>query len=78
MTWDNAEEGILLSSGAGALGVRLGLPVQDAITVIDRPELGLGDDADADLMQSTVGLVWRTLLLCLLVMALISIASWVS
>ncbi len=89
--WKEPESGILLASGAGALGVRLGLPIHDGIYegtghegtgqgglgVQDRPELGLGDDADADFMQSAIGLVWRTLLLCLLVMALMWVASWV-
>lgn len=77
--WPEPEEGILLASGAGAMGVRLGLPVQDSVYgVEDRPEMGLGDDADADFMQSAIGLAWRTLALYLLVMALIWIASWVN
>jgi adenosylcobinamide-phosphate synthase len=55
--------------------VRLGLPLQDGIGVEDRPELGLGDDADADFMQSATGLVWRTLLLGLLLLALMWVAG---
>ena len=74
-SWSEPENGILLASGGGALGVRLGLPVQDAVGAIsERPEMGLGDDADADFMQSAVGLAWRTLIFCLLILALI----WVS
>ncbi len=69
--------GILLASGAGALGVRLGMPVMESGEVTDRPELGLGEEADADFMQSGIGLVWRTLLLCLLLLALLGIANWV-
>ncbi|MCX7169205.1 MAG: CobD/CbiB family protein, partial [Proteobacteria bacterium] len=68
---------ILLSSGAGALGVRLVSPVDQSGELSERPELGLGDEADVDLMQSTIGLVWRTLILCLLVLALFWVASWV-
>ncbi|HUW37307.1 MAG TPA: CobD/CbiB family protein [Rhodocyclaceae bacterium] len=75
--WPDPASGILLASGAGALGVRLGLPIHDAGEVRERPELGLGDDADADFMQSTIGLVWRTLVLCLLLLALFWVASWV-
>lgn len=75
--WPDASAGILLASGAGALGVRLGLPVNDLNGIIDRPELGLGEEADVDFMQSTIGLVWRTLVLCLLVLALFWVASWV-
>ncbi len=75
--WPEAGSGILLASGAGALGVRLGLPVGEIGEPSERPELGLGDDADVDFMQSTIGLVWRTLVLCLLLLALFWVASWV-
>jgi adenosylcobinamide-phosphate synthase len=79
--WPEAGSGILLASGAGALGVRLGMPVHDAIQEMgesgDRPELGLGDDADPDFMQSTIGLVWRSLVLGLAVLALIWVSGWV-
>jgi adenosylcobinamide-phosphate synthase len=43
----------------------------------ERPELGLGDEADAGFMQSTIGLVWRSLVLCLTVLALIQVSAWV-
>lgn len=78
--WTDGASGILLASGAGALGVRLGLPVADAFQgegLEDRPELGLGEEADPDFMQSTVGLVWRTLLMVLLVIALVSVSGWI-
>lgn len=75
--WPDRSSGILLSSGAGAMGISLGLPLHGDLDVEDRPELGLGDAADVDHMQSTIGLVWRTLLLGLLVLALFWIASWV-
>jgi adenosylcobinamide-phosphate synthase len=79
--WPNGGSGILLASGAGALGVRLGMPVHDVIQdtgdASDRPELGLGEDADPDFMQSTIGLVWRSLVLGLAMLALVWISSWV-
>ena len=79
--WPEAGSGILLASGAGALGVRLGMPVHETIQEMDesgdRPELGLGEDADPDFMQSTIGLVWRSLVLGLAVLALIWISGWV-
>jgi adenosylcobinamide-phosphate synthase len=79
--WPEAGSGILLASGAGALGVRLGMPVHEAIQEMDesadRPELGLGEDADPDFMQSTIGLVWRSLVLGLAVLALIWVSGWV-
>ena len=75
--WPEQAAGILLASGAGALGVRLGMPLRTEGDTADRPELGLGDEADADFMQSTIGLVWRTLVLGLFLLALLWVASWV-
>ncbi|MFI4982185.1 MAG: CobD/CbiB family protein [Nevskiales bacterium] len=76
-SWPDKSSGILLASGAGAIGVRLGQPLQETGGFIERPELGLGEEADADFMQSTIGLVWRSLVLCVLLLALFWIASWV-
>lgn len=75
--WAEEGAGILLASGAGALGVRLGMPLRADGEMADRPELGLGDEADADFMQSTIGLVWRTLVMALFVLTLLWISSWV-
>lgn len=75
--WTDAASGILLASGAGALGVRLGLPLPNEIDIEARPELGLGDDADVEHLQSAIGLLWRALVLCLLLLALLTVASWV-
>ena len=66
--------GIVLASGAGALGVRLGMPVAEAGEIADRAEMGVGDEADVDFMQSAVGLVWRALLLWLLLLLLLGVA----
>lgn len=74
-SWPDPEAGILLSSGAGALGVRLGMPIPQGGLPLDRPELGVGDDADADFMQSTVGLVWRSVVFWLILLLLLTLAS---
>ena len=78
-SWPDPSSGILLASGAGAIGVRLGQPVQEAgeVRFSERPELGSGEEADADFMQSAIGLVWRSLVLCVLLLALFWVASWV-
>lgn len=76
MAWKNEAVGIMLSSGAGALGVRLGEPLPFKGIVEYRPELGLGDAADADYLMSTVGLIWRTLVLMLALMLLMTFANW--
>jgi len=74
-SWPDSEAGILLASGAGALGVRLGMPIPQGGLPLDRPELGVGDDADADFMQSTVGLVWRSVVFWLILLLLLTLAS---
>ena len=75
--WPEQAAGILLASGAGALGVKLGAPLFELGEVADRPELGMGDEADVDLMQSAIGLVWRTLIFCLLLLGLLTLAGYV-
>jgi len=74
-SWPDEEAGILLASGAGALGVRLGMPIPQGGMPFDRPELGIGDDADADFMQSTIGLVWRSVVFWLILLLLLTLAS---
>ena len=69
--------GIVLASGAGALGIELGGSVPTVGGEPDvRPELGLRDKAEADLLPSAVGLVWRALVLWLLLMLLLTLANW--
>lgn len=67
--------GIVVASGAGAIGVRLGLPADEAGDVSSRASSGFGDEADADSMQSGIGLVWRALLLWLLMLLLLGLAG---
>ncbi|HEX5126970.1 MAG TPA: CobD/CbiB family protein [Rhodocyclaceae bacterium] len=76
--WADRNEGILLASGAGALGVRLGLPIHQSGEIINRPELGMGDDAEVEYLQSTVGLIRRTLVLNVVVLALLWITRLAS
>lgn len=69
--------GILLATGAGALGVQLGGAVPAAGGDIDqRPEIGVGDAVEVDVLPSAVGLVWRALILWLLLVFLLSLANW--
>jgi len=72
--WADRASGILLASGGGALGVRLGMPIHESGEIIERPEMGIGDDADVEFMQSAIGLIWRTLVLVFLMLALLSVA----
>lgn len=73
--WSDRDLGIVLAAGAGALGVRLGNPVVEELELADRPELGVGDPADVDFMQSAVGLVWRATVLWMLLLFLLGLAS---
>jgi adenosylcobinamide-phosphate synthase len=74
--WPDRSSAILLASGGGALGVKLGRPVHEAGVLVDRPEMGLGDEAGVDHLQATVGLLWRALLVCMFLLALLAVASW--
>jgi adenosylcobinamide-phosphate synthase len=76
-TWLDPDTGVILATGAGALGVRLGGALPKDGGVIYRPEIGTGDDPDANYMQSAIGLIWRTLVIWLLVLVLITLARWV-
>jgi len=73
--WPDPALGIVLASGAGAIGVRLGMPILAGEAVLERPELGLGDPADTGHLDSTVGLVWRALVVWLLLLLLIALAG---
>ncbi len=74
-SWPDSEAGILLACGAGALGVRLGMPIPQGGMLEDRPELGVGDDADVDFIQSTIGLVWRSVVFWLILLLMLTLAS---
>jgi len=76
--WFDPLLGIVLASGAGALGVRLGMPIAANGVVEDRPEMGVGEDADTAFLDSAIGLVWRALVLWLAMLAVIGIAGTVT
>lgn len=81
--WRDPELGIVLAAGAGAIGVKLGKPLHEGATaagpaIDERVEIGTGEDADAGFLSSTVGLVWRALVLWLLLLILLAIAQAVS
>lgn len=85
--WQDEAIGIILSAGGGAMGVRLGAPAEiaadvapmDAITIdsvaIETESLP-GEEPTVRALQSTVGLVWRALLLWMLLLLLLSMAVW--
>jgi adenosylcobinamide-phosphate synthase len=81
--WADESRGIILAAGGGAMGVRLGTPVEnasryvtpDAATVdtsADEADVLPGEEPNVRALQSTVGLVWRALLLWMLLLLLLS------
>jgi adenosylcobinamide-phosphate synthase len=85
--WTDEAIGIILSAGGGAMGLRLGT---SAVNAADVPPLDAsaidstagetdsppGEEATVRALQSTVGLVWRALLLWMLLLLLLSFAVW--
>jgi adenosylcobinamide-phosphate synthase len=81
--WTDEARGIILAAGGGAMGVRLGTPLENAPRAlpIDAATVDFSD-ADTDVLpgdepsvralQSTVGLVWRALLLWMMLLLLLS------
>lgn len=76
--WADRLSGIVIAAGGGAMGVKLGAPVSSAGLIEDRPEMGLGETADVAALDSTIGLIWRALVLWLAVLLVLSIATGVS
>lgn len=85
--WQDEAVGIILSAGGGAMGIRLGASVENAAEVVTadattvdsitlETEVPVGEEASSRALQSTVGLVWRALLLWMLLVLLLSIAKW--
>jgi len=73
-TWPDPNLGVVLAAGAGALGVRLGMPLAEVEGLQARPELGLGEAADAQHLDGTVGLLWRALVLWVFLLLILALA----
>jgi len=85
--WKDEAVGIILSAGGGAMGVRFGTPAEsasgvlpiDAATVdstLEATDGFPGDPPSPRTLQSTVGLVWRAMLLWMFLLLLLSVAVW--
>ena len=81
--WTDESRGIILAAGGGAMGVRLGTPLETAARVVmpdaatvdlsdSEAEVLPGEEPNVRSLQSTVGLVWRALLLWMLLLLLLS------
>lgn len=75
--WPRLHEGILLASGAGALGVIVGGALTGPTGEPEfRPELGIGEPADSEILPGAAGLVWRALLVWLAFVLVVTLAYW--
>jgi adenosylcobinamide-phosphate synthase len=75
--WPRPEQGILLASGAGALGTLIGGSLTSPAGELEfRPDLGVGEIADADTLLSATGMVWRAVLVWLVVLIVLTLAYW--
>ena len=73
-SWTDPDLGIVLAAGAGALGVKLGMPLSEVEGLYPRSDLGLGEAADVPFLDSTVGLLWRALVLWVFVIIILGVA----
>ncbi len=74
--WPDRGTGVLLASGAGALGVRLGEPIATSENIEYRAELGVGETAEPDHLHSAEGLIWRAMVVWIGLLLLLTVASW--
>lgn len=81
--WQDEAVGIILSAGGGAMGVRLGTPLENASNLLPTDAATIdssglesetlpGEEPAPRALQSTVGLVWRALLLWMMLLLLLS------
>jgi adenosylcobinamide-phosphate synthase len=84
--WKDEAIGIILAAGGGAMGVRLGTPNENAAKFVpaDAATVDISDvevdslpgvEPGVRALQSTVGLVWRALLLWMMLLLLLSGAA---
>lgn len=72
--WREASQAVIMTAGAGALGIRLG--VARLPDEVSRTDYGVGDVPVPESMDSAVGLLWRALLFWLLLLLALTVASW--
>lgn len=74
--WSNRSLGILLTSAAGALDIRLSNKLPDHDKEIERAEAGIGDDPGADEIYAALAMVRRVLLLVIVLVFLLIFGYW--
>lgn len=74
--WPDPDESVVLSAGAGAMGIRLGVTINPEDLSGLREEIGIGDEPDADQIDSAVSMIWRGLMVWMIAGLLMSLAGW--
>ncbi len=74
--WSNATTGILMTSAAGALDIRLADKLPDNGNEIQRPEAGIGDDPGPDEINASLAMARRVLLLVIVLVFLLIFGYW--
>ena len=82
--WGDSLSGVILASGSGALGVRLGEPLSepDSDEALRMAEAGeplvyeVGMEPTERTMRSAVGLVWRLVIAWMALLLMLTIAVW--
>lgn len=74
--WNDKNDSILLSSCAGALGIKLGDGFPQGGVMIQRPELGVGEEPEGAHLLSAIGLMRRVFVLWVVILFMLSVAYW--
>jgi adenosylcobinamide-phosphate synthase len=82
--WSDPLDAVLLASGSGALGVRLGEPLREPSSseALARAEAGelpiyeIGVEPSERTMRSAIGLVWRAVIAWMALLLMLTIALW--
>jgi len=84
--WPDANEGVLLAAGSGALGAQLAGPLAEPSSVeavetlahdASSATIPVGDDCTPRTLQLAVGLVWRAVILWMILLLMLTIAIWI-
>jgi adenosylcobinamide-phosphate synthase len=76
--WHDPPMGVVLASGAGAMGVKIGGVSLGGTPGDEIPELGTGEIAEPAHLDTTVGLIWRALVVWLVLLLVLGIVAAVS
>jgi adenosylcobinamide-phosphate synthase len=82
--WSDSLSAVILASGSGALGVRLGEPMSepDSSEALRMAEAGepviyeVGLEPTERTMRSAIGLVWRLVIVWMALLIMLTIALW--